>query len=177
MPLRTIHNPHEIARRCKKLGVEISAHYAEMEDLDLIILIPLSGAFMFAADLIREITLPLEVTFIRCSSYGGRKESSYDVTLRVPAGSMNMHGKDVLIVEDIIHTGKTLNAIMKYLHGVLDQPPRSIEVCAFLKHPNAPNDKIVKWVGFTALPDEFVVGYGMDLEEKMRNYPGVMILE
>ncbi len=176
MTLRTIHAPTEIARRCQKLGINISSHYAEMANADLVVLIPLSGAFIFAADLIREITVPLEVVFIRCSSYQGGTESG-DVVLRVSEGSKNLAGKDVLIVEDIIHTGKTLNAIMGYLHGVLDQPPRSIEVCAFLKHPDAPNDKIVKWVGFTALPDEFVVGYGMDLEERMRNYPGVMIIE
>ena len=176
MSLRLLHSRTEIAKRVERLGQEIQDHYRPMEALDLVILIPLSGAFVFAADLIREIYLPMKINFVRCSSYGGGRESR-DVTLRVPPGSMNMHGKDVLIVEDIIHTGKTLNVIMGYLHGVLDQPPRSIEVCAFLKHPDAPNDKIVKWVGFTALPDEFVVGYGMDLEEENRNYPGVMIIE
>lgn len=176
MTLRLIHSRTEIAQRCGRLGSDIRDHYASMEDVDLVVLIPLSGAFMFAADLIREIHMPLEVVFVRCSSYRGGTESG-EVVLRVSEGSKNLHGKDVLIVEDIIHTGKTLNALMGYLHGVLDQPPRSIEVCTFLKHPDSPNDKIVKWVGFTAMPDEFVVGYGMDLEERMRNYPGVMIIE
>lgn len=173
MPLRMIHAPSMIARRCQKLGVEISAYYAEKKDLDLIIFIPLSGAFIFAADLLREITVPLEVTFIQAASYQG-KEQGGEVILRVSGGSKNLYGKDVLIVEDIIHTGKTLSALMGYIDN---QEPRSVEVCAFLKHPDSEHQKIVKWVGFTALPDEFVVGYGMDLEERMRNHPGVMIIE
>ena len=135
----------------------------------------LRGSFMFMADLVRLIDLPLEVDFITASSYGSGTESSRDVRILKDLDG-DIGGKDVLIVEDIIDTGFTLNKVREILRL---REPRSVAICTLLDKPSRREvDVPVEWVGF-AIPDEFVVGYGIDYAQRYRNldYIGKVVMD
>ena len=130
---------------------------------------------MFMADLVRLIDLPLEVDFITASSYGSGTESSRDVRILKDLDG-DIGGKDVLIVEDIIDTGFTLNKVREILRL---REPRSVAICTLLDKPSRREvDVPVEWVGF-AIPDEFVVGYGIDYAQRYRNldYIGKVVMD
>lgn len=159
----------EIAAMVKRLGAEISRDYAGQE---VLLICVLRGAFIFTADLIREINLPCSVDFIAVSSYGCSTESSGFVKI-VKDIEINIENKNVIIVEDIIDSGLTLKKLTNLLST---RNPKSMELCtAFDKPSRRKVDIDVKYCGMQ-IPDEFIVGYGLDFSELYRNLPEVNIL-
>ncbi|MEL6091316.1 hypoxanthine phosphoribosyltransferase [Plesiomonas shigelloides] len=153
----------EVKSRIAELGAQITAHYQGSNDLVLIGL--LRGSFMFMADLARSIDLPQEVDFMTASSYGNSMNSNRDVRILKDLDD-DINGKDVLIVEDIIDTGYTLSKVREILSL---RSPKSLAICTLLDKPERREVEVpVEWVGFT-IPDEFVVGYGIDYAQKYRN--------
>ncbi len=154
-----------IAARVEALAREITAHFAGTEKLVVVGL--LRGSFVFIADLVREIDLPVEVDFLEASSYGMGTESSREVRLLKDL-SGEIGGRDVLVVEDIVDTGFTLHHVVGLLRA---RAPKRLEVCALLDKPTRREVAMqATWVGFT-IPDEFVVGYGIDFAQRNRNLP------
>ncbi|EHZ2743417.1 hypoxanthine phosphoribosyltransferase [Vibrio vulnificus] len=154
-----------VQERVRELGKQITAHYQGSEDLVLVGL--LRGSFVFMADLARAIELTHQVDFMTASSYGNTMESSRDVRILKDLDD-DIKGKDVLIVEDIIDTGNTLNKIKEILSL---REPKSIEICTLLDKPSRREVPVpVKWSGFE-IPDEFVVGVGIDYAQKYRHLP------
>jgi hypoxanthine phosphoribosyltransferase len=156
-----------IAARVEALSREISAFYAGTDKLVVIGL--LRGSFVFIADLVREIDLPVEVDFLEVSSYGSGTESSREVrVLKDLRGEIE--GRDVLVVEDIVDTGHTLKAVIALLRT---RRPARLETCALLDKPSRREvDVRAKWIGFE-IPDAFVVGYGIDYAQRNRNLPHI----
>ncbi|HTM76987.1 MAG TPA: hypoxanthine phosphoribosyltransferase [Devosia sp.] len=156
-----------IAARVEALAKEIAVHYADTDKLVVVGL--LRGSFIFIADLVRELDLPVEVDFLEVSSYGNAMESSREVRiLKDLRGEIG--GRDVLVVEDIVDTGHTLKHVLEILET---RHPRRMEVCALLNKPSRrETDVQAKWVGFD-IPDEFVVGYGIDYGQRNRNLPHI----
>ncbi len=167
---RIVYDEQQIAKRVRELGVEITRAYPEG---DLLVLGLLKGSFIFLSDLVRQITLPLQVDFVVASSYGDGTESRGTVNL-VYDPETEIGGKHILLVEDIVDSGRTLNRLMDLLAA---RQPRSLEVCALLhkhiatelRHPTA-------FVGFAA-PQEFLVGYGLDHAENFRHLPYIASLQ
>ena len=155
------------AARVEALAREISAHYADTDKLVVVGL--LRGSFIFIADLVREIDLPVEVDFMEASSYGNSTVSSREVRILKDLRG-EIAGRDVLVVEDIVDTGYTLKHVLEILET---RHPRRIEVCALLNKPSRrETDVQAKWVGFD-IPDKFVVGYGIDYAQRNRNLPHI----
>ena len=154
-----------IAARVEALAAEITTSFADTEKLIVVGL--LRGSFVFIADLVREIDLPLEVDFLEASSYGDAMHSSREVRiLKDLRGEIG--GRDVLVVEDIVDTGFTLHHVKNML---LSREPKRLEVCALLDKPTRREVEIkATWTGFE-IPDEFVVGYGIDYAQRNRNLP------
>ncbi len=154
-----------IAARVEALAREITAHFAGTDKLVVVGL--LRGSFVFIADLVREIDLPLEVDFLEASSYGNATESSREVRILKDLRG-EIAGRDVLVVEDIVDTGHTLRHVLTLLAA---RGPKRLESCALLDKPSRREaDVRATWVGFT-IPDEFVVGYGIDFAQRNRNLP------
>lgn len=156
----------QIATRVAQLGAQITAEYAGK---DLHVICVLNGAFVFTADLVRHIELPLTIDFLAVSSYGGGTETSGEVRL-VKDLSSSLRGRHILVVEDIVDTGLTLNYLLGYLgnHG-----PASLKTASLLSKPARRRvDVPVDYVGFT-VEDAFVIGYGLDDNEVARNLPYV----
>jgi hypoxanthine phosphoribosyltransferase len=167
---RIAYDETAIARRVTELGKEITAAYP---DGDLLVLGLLKGSFIFLSDLVRQITRPLQVDFLVASSYGDGMVSSGTVNL-VYDPETELEGKDILLVEDIIDSGRTLNRLMAILK---EREPRSLEICALLHKRIAEGLKYdAKFVGFDA-PNEFLVGYGLDHAENFRHLPYIASLK
>ncbi len=158
-----------IAARLDTMGAEIAEHYANGQDL--LVLGLLKGSFIFLADLVRRIPIPLHVDFLLASSYGSGTVSSGDVKLLYNP-QVEMKGRNVLVVEDIIDSGNTLARLVPLL---LDRGPASVEVCALLHKRIVTLDPPVRWVGFDA-PRDFLVGYGLDYSENFRHLPFIASL-
>lgn len=157
---------HDIQHRVKELGKQISDNYQNSQN-ELVLVGLLRGSFIFMADLSRAITVGHEVDFMTASSYGNAMNSNRDVKILKDLDE-DIHGKDVLIVEDIIDTGNTLSKVKELLAL---RTPRSIEICTLLDKPSRREVKVpVKYVGFS-IPDEFVVGYGIDYAQHYRHLP------
>jgi len=155
----------EIKKRITELGNEINNFYSQTNKLLVVGL--LRGSFIFIADLVRELKIPVEVDFITASSYGNSMESSQNIRI---LNDLNTDIKDfdVLLVEDIIDTGHTLSQVVKLLKN---RKPKSLEICCLLnKYSRRETDVEGKWVGFD-IPDEFVVGYGIDYAQDNRHLP------
>ena len=156
--------------RVQELGEEISADYAGR---DLLLIGVLKGAVFFMADLMRHLTVPCEVDFMAISSYGDATDSSGIVRILKDL-DINIEGRDVLVVEDIIDSGLTLSYLIRNLES---REPASLEVCALLTKPSRREiDVPVRYVGFE-IPNKFVVGYGLDFAERYRNLPYVGVLD
>lgn len=159
-----------IARRVQELGREITAAYP---DGDLLVLGLLKGSFIFLSDLVRQIERPLHVDFLVASSYGDATVSSGHVKL-VYDPNTSLEGKHILLVEDIVDSGRTLQKLMDLLR---ERKPRSLEICALLhKHIATELHHPTKFIGFDA-PHEFLVGYGLDHAEDFRHVPYVASLQ
>jgi hypoxanthine phosphoribosyltransferase len=158
-----------LRNRIRELGEEISADYAGR---DLLLIGVLKGAVFFMADLMRCLTVACEVDFMAISSYGASTDSSGVVRILKDL-DINIEGRDVLVVEDIIDSGLTLSYLIRNLEA---REPASLEVCALLTKPARREiDVSVRYVGFE-IPNRFVIGYGLDFAERYRNLPYVAVL-
>ena len=159
-----------LQRRIHELGEEISSDYAGR---DLLLIGVLKGAVFFMADLMRNLTIPCEIDFMAISSYGASTDSSGVVRILKDL-DINIEGRDVLIVEDIIDSGLTLSYLMRNLEA---RGPASLEICSLLTKPERREaDVPVRYIGFE-IPNRFVIGYGLDFAERYRNLPYVGILD
>jgi hypoxanthine phosphoribosyltransferase len=159
-----------VATRVAELGAEISNDY---EGRDLLLVGVLKGAVFFMADLMRQLTIPCEVDFMAISSYGASTDSSGVVRILKDL-DINIEGRDVLVVEDIIDSGLTLSYLIRNLES---RTPASLEICALLTKPARREiDVGVRYTGFE-IPNEFVIGYGLDFGERYRNLPYVAVLD
>jgi hypoxanthine phosphoribosyltransferase len=158
-----------LSGRIAELGAEVSADY---EGRDLLLIGVLKGAVFFMADLMRRLTIPCEVDFMAISSYGASTDSSGVVRILKDL-DINIEGRDVLVVEDIIDSGLTLSYLVRNLES---REPATLEVCALLTKPDRREiDVPVRYVGFE-IPNRFVIGYGLDFGERYRNLPYVAVL-
>lgn len=158
-----------LQERIKEMGAQLTADYAEG---DLFIVGILKGAFIFMADLIRSIDLPLAVDFVAISSYGSGTKQTGVVRILKDLDS-SIEGKDVLIVEDIIDSGLTLKYLVENLQS---RKPRSLRICTLLDKPERREVEIsTDYTGFV-IPNLFVVGYGLDFDERYRNLPYIGVL-
>ena len=167
---RVAFDEEQIGERVESLGEEITQAYP---DGDLLVLGLLKGSFIFLSDLVRHVRRPLQVDFLVASSYGDGTVSTGQVNL-VYDPETELEGKHILLVEDIVDTGRTLNRLMELLQA---RNPRSLEICALLhKHIAAELRYPTRFVGFDA-PNEFLVGYGLDHAENFRHLPYIASLQ
>ena len=167
---RPIVTQEQMRARIRELGRQISADYAGK---DVVLVGVLKGAYAFYADLARAIRIPVRVDFIVVTSYGSRAKTSGKVKL-ITELTEEIRGKDVLLVEDIVDSGLTVQHLMKSL---AKKKPRSIKVCTLLSKPDRRVvDVQVEYVGFK-VPDQYVVGYGLDYQQKYRNLPYLAVLD
>ena len=163
--VETLISEKDIKKRITELGEDINHFYKDTKKLLVVGL--LRGSFVFIADLARELKIPVEVDFMTASSYGNSMQSSNNIRILTDLNT-NIKNLDVLLVEDIIDTGHTLNQVIKLLNN---RKPKSLEVCCLLnKFSRRETDIESKWVGFD-IPDEFVVGYGIDYAQDNRHLP------
>ncbi|WP_104018018.1 hypoxanthine phosphoribosyltransferase [Roseovarius nitratireducens] len=161
----TLISAKRIAARIEALSEEIEAEFAGTEKLVVVGL--LRGSFIFIADLVRELDLPVEVDFVETSSYGNAMESSREVRILKDLRG-DIAGRDVLVVEDIVDTGHTLAHVLNLLKS---RKPARLKTIALLDKPSRREADIrADWIGFE-IPDEFVVGYGIDYAQRNRNLP------
>ena len=161
-----------IQKRVAELGAEISRDYEGVDQLLLVCI--LRGAVVFLADLMRKITVPTAIDFMAVSSYGVGARTSSGVVRILMDLNTSIEGKNVLIVEDIVDTGHTLDYILRNLST---RRPASLKVCALLNKPSRRQvDVPIHYVGFD-IPNKFVIGYGLDFGEKYRNLPFVGVLK
>lgn len=166
---RVLFTEREIHSRVAELGRQISADFAGKE---LLVIGILKGAMIFLADLVRHITIPTYFDFVAVSSYGSSTKSSGAVRILKDI-DRGIEGRHVLIVEDIVDTGLTLNYLVDNLKA---RGPASLKVCTLLDKPSRREVPVeIDYNGFT-IPDEFVVGYGLDYNECYRNFPYIMVL-
>ncbi|MEM7684389.1 MAG: hypoxanthine phosphoribosyltransferase [Paracoccaceae bacterium] len=161
----TLISEADIRARIDDLAAQINTAFADTEKL--VVVGMLRGSFIFIADLVRKLTVPVEIDFIEASSYGNATESSREVRILKDLRG-KIEGRDVLVVEDIVDTGHTLNHVMEIL---ATRHPARIEICALLNKPSRREVSVhARWIGFE-IPDEFVVGYGIDYAQRNRNLP------
>lgn len=160
----------EIAAAVQSLAAAISRDY---QDKNPLLISVLKGSFVFVADLVRCVDIPVEVEFIRLSSYGRDKTSSGKV--RVVQGlCASVKGKDVLVVEDIVDTGRTTSFLLDYLRK---RKPASLKLCTLLDKPSRREVPVtIDYLGLT-VPNKFIVGYGVDWDEKFRHLPDICYVE
>ncbi|NRA21801.1 MAG: hypoxanthine phosphoribosyltransferase [Oceanospirillaceae bacterium] len=155
----------QIKQKVEELAEKIQQHYQGSENLLMVAL--LRGSAIFMADLCRAVDLPMSIDFMTVSSYGNSTQSNRDVKV-VQDLAESIEGRDVIIVEDIIDTGNTLSKVVEMLKL---REPKSLTLCTLLDKPSRREvDVAVDWIGFS-IPDEFVVGYGIDYAQKYRNLP------
>ncbi|MCD6049555.1 MAG: hypoxanthine phosphoribosyltransferase [Verrucomicrobia bacterium] len=164
-----LYSEREILQRVKGMAWEIEQHYAGK---DLVVVALLNGTVMFLADLVRYLDLPLRLDFMGVSSYGkGTKSGKLVFTKEL---KLDVKARDVLLVDDILDTGKTLSLVTKKLKKL---KPRSLKICVLLsKSARREENVVADYVGFE-IPDAFVVGYGLDFAERYRNLPFIGILK
>src|SRR5215217_4548471 len=165
----TLVSREDLQRRVAELGAEISRDY---EGRDLVMVGVLKGAVLFLADLMRHIEVPCEIDFMAVSSYGSQTDSSGVVRILKDLDAP-IEGRDVLIVEDIIDSGLTLQYLLRTLRA---RNPRSVEVCSLLAKPNRRRVELpIRYLGFE-IPNIYVIGYGLDYAQRYRNLPYVAAL-
>ncbi|MBQ8116665.1 MAG: hypoxanthine phosphoribosyltransferase [Lachnospiraceae bacterium] len=168
--IRVLIPEEEVDARIREIGEQISRDYAGKE---LHLVCVLKGGIFFLCELAKRITVPVSLDFMSVSSYGGETSSSGVVKI-VKDLDESIHGKDVLIVEDIVDSGRTLSYLREMM---LDRKPASLHICTLLDKPDRRVvDVNVDYVGFQ-IPDEFVVGYGLDYAQRYRNLPYIGVVE
>ena len=167
---RVLFSEEELKNRVAEIAAQIDKDYAGKEP---VLISVLRGSFVFMADLVRQIHVPCTVDFMAVSSYGAGTSSSGQVKI-VKDLSETIEGKDVIVVEDILDSGNTLSYLLKLLEA---RRPASIRLCTLLDKPERRTKPVeVQYSGFT-IPDEFVVGYGLDYDERYRNLPYIGVLK
>jgi len=168
--MKTLIPKPKIERRVKAIARKISKDY---KGKDLVLIGILKGAFVFLSDLIRNVTIPVEIDFIQVASYGASTASSGVIKIKKDI-DLPVVNKHILIVEDIIDYGYTLDYLLRFLKH---KKPRSVKICALLDKPSRRKVKVpIAYKGFT-VPDRFIVGYGLDYNEKYRNLPYIGYLQ
>lgn len=160
----------DITRRVKELAGDINRDY---QDCDLVLVGVLKGAFIFLADLVRELSSPVEIDFVRLASYGGNTSPTSEVRITKDV-ELSLEGRDVLIVEDIVDLGHSLDFLKQHL---TTHRPRSVKICVLVdKRERRKVEVPLDYVGFV-VEKGFLVGYGLDCGEKMRTLPEIYVLE
>ena len=168
--IKVLISEEEVTRKIRELGEQISRDYAGKE-VHLICI--LKGGVFFACELAKRITLPVSMDFMQVSSYGNATSSSGIVRIKKDLDD-SMEGKEVIIVEDIIDSGKTLHYLMPVLEK---RKPSSLKLCALLSKPDRREAEVkIDYLGFE-VPDKFIVGYGLDYAQKYRNLPFIGVVE
>jgi hypoxanthine phosphoribosyltransferase len=168
--LKILVSRDEIAKAVGRLAYEIERDYQDKQPLLISVL---KGSFVFMADLIRQLALPLELDFVRLSSYGTARESSGKVRV-VQGVKAPVEGRDVLVVEDIVDTGITTSFLLDYLKK---KKPASLKLCVLTNKPSRRRVPVsIDYLGFT-VPNKFIVGYGLDCDQMFRNLPDIYTLE
>lgn len=167
---KTLFSREKINERVKELGKELSEVY---KDKDLVVVSLLRGSFIFCADLVREINVPVEVDFITTASYGHEEVSTGNVEI-VHDLRTEIKGKDVLIVDDIMDSGNTIKKVLDHL---LEKEPESINICVMLDKPSRRKVELEPdYIGFS-IPDVFIVGYGLNYGNYYRNIPYIFTFD
>lgn len=167
---RVLITREEIQKKVVELAEELRKDYREKHPL---LISTLKGSFVFLSDLIRKMDIPVEIDFVRLSSYGSGKKTSGEIKL-VQEIKTSIRGRHVLVIEDIVDTGLTVRFLLDYLG---QQEPASLKLCTLLDKPSRRVvDVPIDYLGFT-VPDAFIVGYGIDFDEKFRYLPDVCVLE
>ena len=168
--LEVLISREEISQVVTRLASEINDDY---RGKPLLLIGVLKGSFVFMADLVRQLGLPVEVDFIRLSSYGAARESSGKVKV-VQGLKTPVKGRDVLVIEDIVDTGMTISFLLDYLRR---KKPASLKLCALTEKPSRRQVPVsIDYLGFS-VPDKFIVGYGLDFDEKFRYLPDICFME
>jgi hypoxanthine phosphoribosyltransferase len=169
---KTLVAEDDVRKTVERLGAEITAHYGQL-DRELIVIGLLRGSFIFMADLVRQIKIPLVVDFLTLSSYGDGTVSSGDVKVVMDLDT-SIEDRDVLMVEDIVDTGRTFSKVIRMMRN---RNPRSLKICTFLNKPAARVVDInIDFCGVD-IPDEFAVGYGLDYAQNYRQLPYIGVLD
>ena len=165
-----LYSREELSAKIAELGAAITKDY---QGKDLLLVSILKGSVMVMADLMRAIDLPLQIDFMNVSSYGAGTETKGSVKILKDL-DVDIKGKDLLIVEDILDSGVTLHNLMNLLR---QREPKSIEICTLFSKPSRRQVEVyVKYMGYE-IPDAFIVGYGLDYDERFRNLPYVGVLK
>jgi hypoxanthine phosphoribosyltransferase len=160
----------EIKQTIARLASEIKRDYKDKHPLLICIL---KGSFVFMADLIRQLNIPLEIDFVKLSSYGSQKATSGKVKM-VQGLNTPIKGRNVIVIEDIVDTGLTLSSLLDYLRK---KKPASLKLCALADKPSRRKFPVtIDYLGFT-VPDRFIVGYGVDWDEKFRYLPDICCID
>lgn len=170
MKLKVLIPREELAQKTKEIAARISSDYASA---DLLLVGVLKGGFMFLADLARELTIDVNVDFISVSSYGNKTVSSGVVRILKDI-DYDITGKHVLLVEDLVDTGLTLNYLKDLFHA---KGCASVKVCTILDKPSRRKVEMIPDYNGIEIPDAFVIGYGLDYAEKYRNLPDVCVVD
>lgn len=163
----------EIATICDRLAAEIQATY-ENSDRRLVMVVILKGSMPFAADLMKRLTLPLELEFMKVSSYGAGTKTSGEIKISLDLKRDDLQDIDLLVVEDIVDSGRTLFRLTQLLKN---RNAHSVRTCTLLDKPSRREVEFTPDFCGATIPDEFVIGYGLDYDEKYRNLPFVGILK
>ncbi len=166
-----LYSEEVIANRCAEIGEQISQDYAGRE---VTLISILNGSFMFASDLIKNITVDCRIDFMQVSTYGSSNESSGNFVVKKNL-SLDIKDKDIIIVEDIVDSGFTLYNLFEYLK---EYGPKSIKLCTLIDKPSRRTKEVkTDYVGFVMDKNEFIVGYGLDYAQKYRNLPYIGVLK
>lgn len=166
-------NEDEISKIVSDLGQRITNEYKD-SDKPLIVIIILKGSLIFASDLIRKIELPLEIEFMKVSSYGAGTKNSGEIKIHLELNREHLEDYNILIIEDIVDSGRTLSRLTQLLKN---RNANNVKTCTLLDKPSRREVEFVPDFSGATIPDEFVIGYGLDFDEKYRNLPFVGILK
>lgn len=163
----------ELVEINNKLGKQITEDYAG-SDKPLVVIVILKGSLIFAADIVRNIDLPLQLEFMKVSSYGAGTKTSGEIKVHLDLMRDDLENLNILIIEDIVDTGRTLSRLTQLLRN---RNAHSVKTCTLLDKPSRREVDFVPDYCGKVIPDEFVIGYGLDFDEKYRNLPYVGILD
>ena len=163
----------EISKTVAELGKKITDEYKN-SDKPLVVIVILKGSMIFASDLVRKIDMPLEIEFMKVSSYGAGTKNSGEIKIHLDLNREHLEDYNILIVEDIVDSGRTLSRLTKLLEN---RNANNVKTCTLLDKPSRREVDFVPDFCGAVIPDEFVIGYGLDFDEKYRNMPFVGILK
>ena len=166
-------NEEELSQITARLGRQITEEYKNSDKL-LVVIVILKGSLIFASDLIRKIDMPLEIEFMKVSSYGAGTKNSGEIKIHLDLNREHLENYNILIVEDIVDSGRTLSRLTQLLQN---RNANNVKTCTLLDKPSRREVEFVPDFCGETIPDEFVIGYGLDFDEKYRNLPFVGVLK